>query len=377
MVRVVRLQLVALGLLLAVPSVARAEAPAPEHNEQAEGLFAEGRKLEDAGDPGKACPLYEQAVELAPAAVGGRLHLARCLERIGKLASAHAAYEMAAEIAKKSGQFSRVVHAKGRLKELGDRLAFVTLVVPPATQAAMPALAVELDGAVVARGRWGTKLAADAGTHEVVALAPGKVAWRREVSLALGDAFTIEVGAPGDASAPRWAWVVGGVGVALAAGAVASGVELSAAQSDIHEHCSATACDRAGGFEPAAANARLDRDLGLVLGLGISGAAAIAAAGVGLAAMDGGKARDEDRAESASLDAEGAASGRVARRRLDAEGAATRRVAMSRVDAEGAASGSVARRRVAARRVAVAPYLALTPAQGVTGAGWSLSIALE
>jgi hypothetical protein len=72
-------------------------------------------------------------------------------------------------------------------------------------------------------------------------------------------------------------------------GAVAVGfvVDQQATQRDVYDHCDELHCTTSDGFDPAAANARLDRDFGLFVGLGAASLGAIGAGLVGLVVTAG------------------------------------------------------------------------------------------
>src|SRR4051794_32728475 len=72
----------------------------------ARALFAEGRKLVDAGNYPAACIKFQDSFRLDPG-VGTNFNLADCLERIGRTASAWAHFLDVAAATRAAGQVER------------------------------------------------------------------------------------------------------------------------------------------------------------------------------------------------------------------------------------------------------------------------------
>ncbi|NUP07599.1 MAG: hypothetical protein HOW73_16245 [Polyangiaceae bacterium] len=156
----------------------------PAAKAQAEALFSEGVALLERGDAEAACPKLEAAVELTKGeALGGKLALARCYEKVGKLASAWGLYNEVAGRAQKAGQASRGDEARAGAEALEPKLHRVRLVVP-AEVVSLPGLAIRLGDRPIAKGAWTTALPMDAGQSEIVVTADGKEAWRAVVTIA-------------------------------------------------------------------------------------------------------------------------------------------------------------------------------------------------
>lgn len=266
------------GLLLAGSALADGPSPPSE----AEVIFAEARKLEESGDVKSACSLYRNALELEPNAIGGRLHLARCLERIDLLASAAAEYERAEAAATAANQSDRAQHAKKQLQLLVPRLGTVVVEIPRAVRETAEGLEVTIDGAPIAAGRWGQPVPVDAGKRALRATASGRASFSTTFEARNGVLHVVEVPVLLRRQTTFWPWIVGGLGVAMGGAAAAFAVDQAATQREVNDHCDATSCDRRDGFDPESANARLDRDFGLALGLGIGGGLALSAGIVGL-----------------------------------------------------------------------------------------------
>jgi hypothetical protein len=170
-------------------TTARAEAP---QKAAAEALFQSGRALVEQGDHAAACERFEGSLELEPA-LGTRLHLADCYERIGKVASAWATFEEAASIASVSGQPERETIARTRAEALAARLSKIEVRVPQ--DARVAGLEIRVAGVVIPEAAWGTEWPLDPGKHAIVASAPGYEGWRTDVSV-LGGAKRVVVGIP-------------------------------------------------------------------------------------------------------------------------------------------------------------------------------------
>lgn len=155
-------------LCLSAPSLAQAdedkELRAAAAARKAEKLMAQGKTVE-------ACTKLQESLDLDPI-TSSALDLAQCHEKAGKLASAHAAYKRAAELAKKARSFARLNKARQKIARLKFRLARLTIRI----DAKAKGLVVTLDGKPVVIGGGGLRnLPVDAGEHVIVAKAPGRV----------------------------------------------------------------------------------------------------------------------------------------------------------------------------------------------------------
>jgi hypothetical protein len=261
----------------------------------AQAIFDRAIELMDQGKYDEACPRFQDVVRLVPAGLGAKLRVAECHERAGQLATAWSKYVLAENAAVAAGQQERAAFARERAAALKPKLSRLVIRVPDALRAT-EGLTVQRDGAAVTSAEWGLPVPVDAGTHTVVVRAPKKTPWETSLVVA-GDAAEAIVTAPealapaseqrpvgatrrepapvATGGVPTYAWIIGGVGIALGSVSVGFAVDQSAAQREIHAHCSASACDRAGGFNPRSANDRLYRDYGLFIGFGIAGALAL------------------------------------------------------------------------------------------------------
>jgi hypothetical protein len=260
----------ALLLLLTVaPGVALADADDAQREAAARVIFEQAAQLMDQKKFAEACPKVEEALKLAPKAVGARLTLASCYESLGKLASAWATYAQAEAAARAAGQEERAQGAKDSKDRLKPRLSSLTITVAPALSG-VAGLDVKRDGVPVSSAQWGTALPVDPGEHVVVSSVPGIAPWSTKVEvLGEGNNVVLEVKAPSaappstappppDAPAASPAQrsfrgpigaVVAGVGVAaLGAGVVMGLVAKSRYSGAVSDgHCSAEhVCDQTG-----------------------------------------------------------------------------------------------------------------------------------
>ena len=197
-----------LSLLLVVlaPTAAFADPPATARSggdpPAAQALFYDARQLMAKGKFADACPKLEESMRL-DAGVGTQFNLADCNEHIGKLASAWAGFlEVAAE-SKATNQVDREKVARKRAAALEPRLPrFVVDVPAPAA-----GLEVKRDGILIGAAAFGTAIPVDAGTHRVVATAPGKQ-WETIVQAV--ESKTARITVPRDLP-PRIGAVVGAV----------------------------------------------------------------------------------------------------------------------------------------------------------------------
>lgn len=172
-----------LALLVAVALVAPAVF-AQTDPAAAEALFREGLQLKKAGKLTEACPKLEESYKLDPQ--GGTLFLlADCLEQQGRVASAWARFQEAADFARRANKKDKEEESKKRMAALEGKLPKLTVVVPAALANA-DGLEVRRDGLPLGKATWGTPLPVDPGKHVVEATAKGKKRWRGEVDVAKG-----------------------------------------------------------------------------------------------------------------------------------------------------------------------------------------------
>ncbi|MFY0539335.1 hypothetical protein [Nannocystis pusilla] len=284
--------------------VPAAAAPASGDKAAAEALFKEGRARVEAGDDAGGCPNSSTAW--------------RCIRRRVRRSiwpnamSARASWRRRGRpIRRRSSTMRRPGtragarawrRSRARIAALEPRLPRLRVVVEDA-----PAeVAITRDGQPVPESDLGEAVPIDPGQHEIGASAPGHQPLRRSVELVEGKTETVTLKlAPvrveaadakrGDrrGKVPAWAWATGGVGLGLMGASVYFLVDNRAAVADLKAHCQdvpgGTYCDP--GYDFAADNARKNRDLGLFIGLGTVGLAAVTVAIVEIARSKAGKRR--------------------------------------------------------------------------------------
>jgi tetratricopeptide (TPR) repeat protein len=277
----------------------------------AEALFQEALKLQKQQRYDEACPKLAESHRLDPG-TGVLLHLGDCYARIGKTASAWAAYQEALPRARREANEVRVQAAQQGIAAVTPRLARLTIVVPPASNLA--GLVVRSDGVEQAPATWGSALPLDPGEHVVEVTAPGRAPFRTKVTLVEGGpeptTVTIPVlheqqaaasGPPSDDSAPAApagggeaqpssaaglsdlataGLAVGAVGLAAVAAAVVTGALVLGDRSTIEDECdeAARTCTQTG------LDARDSQDTLSVVNT-VAWAVGIAGVGAGLAML--------------------------------------------------------------------------------------------
>jgi hypothetical protein len=245
-------------------SIAHAQSP------EAEVLFRDGRDLIKRGKLAAGCDKLA-ASERLESSVGTLLNLGDCREKLGKHASAWAAFRKAEAMAKRSGtDDKRQAEAARRAAQLEPKLSNLVIEVP----SGVAGLVVHRDGEVVDQAVWNTAMPVDPGTYTITAEAPGFVAWSALITVGAGatrQAVTVPalervaVAAPpeGEPPAPRFittrrtgTWstarkfsVVAGV---LGAGAVGTGIYFGWRANDLQDRadrrCPLLVCNDAEGL---------------------------------------------------------------------------------------------------------------------------------
>ena len=220
--------------------------PASAAPSEAQVRFEEGRALVKGGHPAEAIPKFIASIATEPT-VAALLNLADCYERIGKLASAHARFRQAQELAKDKDPM-RSEEARKRAEILEPRLSTITLLPPPQTEG----VRVWVDGVEITAAEWGKPKPYDAGSHEVIA--QDTHGTRRTATVVLGaeaarvttpiELPTIAAtvgppppGASGSSTARTAGLVVGGVGVAALITGTVTGILALGATSDLKDSC--------------------------------------------------------------------------------------------------------------------------------------------
>jgi len=164
---------VLLVTLVASTSVAHAQSA------EAEALFRQGRTMIKKGDLAGGCEKLA-ASERLESSVGTLLNLGDCREKLGKLASASAAFRRAEAIAQRSGtDDKRRSEAAKRAAALEPKLANIVIDV----KSKVDGLVIKRDDETLDAATFGTPLPVDPGKIVVTAEAPGFQPWRTEVNI--------------------------------------------------------------------------------------------------------------------------------------------------------------------------------------------------
>ena len=168
--------------VFALAWIAATGPPARAQSAEAEALFRDGRVLIKAGKLAQGCDKLA-ASERLETSIGTLLNVGDCREKLGKLASAWAAFRKAEAMAKRAGgDDKRQAEAGRRAAQLEPRLA--NLVIDVSHR--VGGLTIRRDGEVVDEALWNTPMPVDPGTYAIAAEAPGRVAWSRTVAVGPG-----------------------------------------------------------------------------------------------------------------------------------------------------------------------------------------------
>jgi len=168
----------------------RSAAPAP-------AAVVEARRLMAAGNYAEACPKLADAESQTPAPLTA-ITLAICYEKAGKIASASAAYKVAADVATSAHKATTANVAKRGATRLDGQVSHLTIRL---TGARTSDVEVRRDGDVVPDSDIGVPVPLDGGGHDVEVSASGKKSRKAHVDLATsGQNATVDVPALEDAT---------------------------------------------------------------------------------------------------------------------------------------------------------------------------------
>lgn len=290
---------------------ARAQEPAASGATPAEAsiqLFREGRALLGQGRVDEACERFRAALDLRRSP-GTLLNVGKCLESQGQLLGARKAFEETAALASAEPDKAKAEvwadASRQELEALTPRLPHL-IIRAPAQAPAETGLLVQLDGAPFRA--FGDRQPLDPGSHRVVASAPGKLDFTRELTLAEGQSLELEIpalepvpsaeaaaapivaappasvgDAPGataaetssaaDASGSRvLPWTLVGVGGAVLAGGIVTGLVAAHRASDLEDDCPNHVCEDDLSQVDAAQNTAVVADILMGTGLVLAGA---------------------------------------------------------------------------------------------------------
>jgi hypothetical protein len=166
-----------LAFLLATTGPAFAEAT-PDAT--AIALFDDARKLMTAGKYAEAIPKLQQSIDRART-VGALLNLGECYEKVGRTASAWAAFRAAGATATEAKDAKRGKYADERAAAIEAKLVRLSVIVP--TEAKVDGLQIKRDGEAIGEGEWGTAVPVDPGSHKIEATAKGRKTWSTDVTV--------------------------------------------------------------------------------------------------------------------------------------------------------------------------------------------------
>jgi hypothetical protein len=223
--------------IAAATAPTRAQEGAPA---MAEALFDEGVALMKVAAYDRACPKLEESQRLDPGG-GTLLHLARCYEGQGRVATAWARLHEALRVARREGRTDRMEYAEREIARIGERVPKVVVRVAERTEG----LEVFVDEVKLGGAAWDAAQPVDPGVHIVRASAPGRRSFAADVTVAERETRNVAIpplahapSAPSDSLASTSAdgaaqrtlgWTLGGFGsVALVAGGVLGLLALDA-----------------------------------------------------------------------------------------------------------------------------------------------------
>ena len=155
--------------------------PASAQSAEAEALFRDGRSSISRGEIAAGCDKLDASARLE-SSVGTLLNLGDCRDKLGKPASAWAAFRKAEAMAKRAGgDDKRQAEAARRAAALEARLSNMVIEVAAKTEG----LVIRRDGEVVDPALWNTALPVDPGSYTIAAEAPGCLPWRMVVPVGL------------------------------------------------------------------------------------------------------------------------------------------------------------------------------------------------
>lgn len=178
-------------------SAAHAEETSAGDMAAAEVLFAEGKRLSDAGSFAEACTRFDASMSLVPR-LGVLLNLADCYEHVGKTASAWVTFGQAAALARRINDPREAV-ALQRQDALVPRLTRLRVSV---AHAGVDGFSLTRDGMRVAPSVYGVEVPVDPGVHQIDARAPEHVLWSTRVVVS-GEGETVTVLVPELETTPR------------------------------------------------------------------------------------------------------------------------------------------------------------------------------
>jgi hypothetical protein len=165
---------VAIALVLSLGHTAHAD------DAGAKALFDQGKALFADGKFSEACTKLEASYKMNQLS-GTRGLLGACYEKLGRFASAWAAYRDSAVIAEKQGNTERAAAARASAAELEPKLAWLTI--DATAVAKTPKLKITIDGVEYPREALGSRIPVDAGQHLLEATAIDYKSWNQTIDI--------------------------------------------------------------------------------------------------------------------------------------------------------------------------------------------------
>ncbi|HEX4422994.1 MAG TPA: hypothetical protein VH165_33990 [Kofleriaceae bacterium] len=166
--------------MLTLTSLMTFRPPVQAQSAEAEVLFRDGRGLLKRGQLGPGCDKLA-ASERLESSVGTLLNLGDCRERLGKLASAWAAFRKAEAMAQRTGgDDKRKAEAGRRAAALEPRLPNLVIEVSHPVNG----LVIRRDDEIIDPAQWSTGMPVDPGNYVIVAEAPGFRPWHTTAPVA-------------------------------------------------------------------------------------------------------------------------------------------------------------------------------------------------
>jgi hypothetical protein len=171
------------GLAIVVALLCATATSYADDIEDADRLFTEGKALLDT-DLAKACNLFEQSLAKNPQAIGTLLNVARCDQKLGRIASAVARFTEARDRAKEQKLDVHFQTAQSQIDELSPRLPHLSL---QFTEAPLPDTKVVIHDKVIPLSTINNRVIADLpvdpGEHTVVVSAPGYLPFQTKIQI--------------------------------------------------------------------------------------------------------------------------------------------------------------------------------------------------
>ncbi len=181
-----------------IATIGDAQALAAPSATESAGLakFDQGKKAYEAQDWSTALAAFQASFELLPSP-NTRLYIARCFRQLGKFASAHTQYELAAREAKDrvaatgEKRYAATVEAATKESaEVAGKVSHLTLDVPEVVPSD---LEIRVDDSPVAKSGWGTASDVDPGSHVVTANGQRLRPFKAELQIGEGKSVTVKV----------------------------------------------------------------------------------------------------------------------------------------------------------------------------------------